>query len=65
MMFNWLSIVAGVFYMILGIFIILKFWFFIPLEPNIAYALGGLMMLYGLFRIIRAIYRLKQDRNEE
>jgi len=65
MLFNWLSILAGIFYIILGVFVILKFWFFIPLEPNIAYALGALLVLYGGFRIFRAVHRLRQDRNED
>ncbi len=63
-MFNWLSLVTGFFYILLGVFIILKLWFFVQLEANIAYILGGLMMLYGVFRIGRSIYRIKQNRDE-
>lgn len=65
MTFNWLSLVTGVFYIILGIFIIIKLWFFVPLEQNVSYILGGLMILYGFFRIFRAIYRIKQSKNED
>lgn len=64
MMFNWLSLVTGFFYIVLGVFVIVKGWFFVQLEPSIAYALGGLMVLYGCFRIGRAIYRIKHDRDE-
>lgn len=64
MMFNWLSILAGIFYILLGVFIILKLWFFVPLEATIAYMLGTLMVLYGLFRIVRGARKLKQFRNE-
>ena len=65
MMFNWLSLVTGFFYIILGIAVILYKFFIIFLEPNIAYPLGGLLILYGLFRIVRAIYRIRQDWNHE
>ncbi|MCC2589714.1 DUF308 domain-containing protein [Chryseobacterium sp. MFBS3-17] len=64
MIFNWLSFFAGVLYIILGIFVVLKFWFFVPLEPNIAYALGAVLIIYGLFRIYRAVNRMKQKKNE-
>ena len=64
MMFNWLSLVAGFFYIILGIAVIAYKFFVIFLEPNIAYSLGGLLILYGLFRIGRAIYRIRQNKHE-
>ena len=65
MMLNWLSIITGFFYIVLGIFVLFKKWFFTELEPNIAYALGGLMILYGFFRIGRAIYRLRNANKDE
>ncbi|MBD8017702.1 C4-dicarboxylate ABC transporter [Kaistella pullorum] len=64
MIFNWLSLITGMFYIILGIVVIIYKFFIIYLEPLIAYSLGALLILYGLFRIGRAIYRLRQDRNE-
>ena len=64
MMFNWLSLITGIFYVVLGIAVIIYKFFIIFLEPNIAYPLGGLLILYGIFRIGRAIYRIRQDRNE-
>ncbi|AYO58826.1 C4-dicarboxylate ABC transporter [Chryseobacterium sp. 6424] len=63
-MFNWLSIITGIFYIILGIVVIIYKFFIIFLEPLIAYSLGSLLMLYGLFRIGRAIYRIRQHNNE-
>lgn len=63
MLFNWLSLVTGFFYVVLGVFVIVYKFFVITLEPNIAYALGVLLIGYGVFRIVRALYRLK-DRNE-
>ena len=35
------------------------------LEPNIAYALGVVLMIYGIFRIVRAIMKLKHLKDEE
>lgn len=65
MAFNWLSILTGFFYMVLGVFIILKKWFFVPLEDFVSYSLGTLMIAYGIFRMGRAIYRMKKEKNEE
>jgi len=64
MMFNWLSLVTGFFYIVLGVVVIIYKFFIIFLEPNIAYSLGALLILYGIFRIVRAIYRIRQDKNE-
>ncbi len=60
-MFNWLSLVTGVFYIILGVVVILYKFFIILLEPNVAYPLGLLLIAYGVFRIVRAVIRLKKD----
>lgn len=64
MMFNWLSLVAGIGYIVLGIAVIVYKFFIVILEPNIAYALGGLLIIYGIFRIVRALYKFKEDRDE-
>ncbi|GGG61533.1 C4-dicarboxylate ABC transporter [Epilithonimonas arachidiradicis] len=60
-MFNWLSLITGVFYIVLGIVVILYKFFIIILEPNVAYPLGGLLIAYGIFRIVRAVFRIKND----
>lgn len=65
MAFNWLSAIIGFFYAVLGVFVIWKKWFFSPLEDFVSYALGSLLIAYGIFRIVRAIFRLKQEENEE
>ncbi|WP_431610546.1 DUF308 domain-containing protein [Chryseobacterium sp. 'Rf worker isolate 10'] len=65
MMFNWLSLVTGLFYIVLGIVVIVYKFFFTTLEPAIAYALGVVLVIYGIFRIYRAISRIKKSRNEE
>lgn len=59
-MFNWLSLITGIFYIVLGVAVMLYKFFVIFLEPSIAYALGVLLILYGIFRIIRAIYRIRE-----
>ncbi|SDQ84151.1 Short repeat of unknown function [Chryseobacterium soldanellicola] len=64
MMFNWLSLVTGLFYIVLGIVIITYKFFFVILEPTIAYPLGIVMIIYGAFRIFRAISRLKKTDDE-
>jgi len=65
MIFNWLSVITGFFYVVLGIVVIIYKFFIIFLEPNIAYALGALLILYGIFRIVRAVYRIRHDKDEE
>jgi len=63
-MFNWLSIVTGLFYIVLGIVVVTYKFFFIVLEPSVAYALGAILVLYGVFRIVRGILRLKKSKDE-
>ncbi|MDQ1097777.1 MULTISPECIES: DUF308 domain-containing protein [Chryseobacterium] len=65
MMFNWLSLVTGIFYIVLGIVVMVYKFFFTILEPTIAYPLGGLLIIYGIFRIIRAVTRIKKSKDEE
>ncbi|SHK07610.1 C4-dicarboxylate ABC transporter [Epilithonimonas mollis] len=60
-MFKWLSLITGIFYIVLGIVVILYKFFIIILEPNVAYPLGGLLIAYGIFRIVRAIVGIKND----
>jgi len=64
MMFNWLSIITGLFYIVLGIVVVTYKFFFIVLEPSVAYALGAILVLYGVFRIVRGILRLKKSKDE-
>ncbi len=65
MMFNWLSIVTGFFYIVLGVVVIIFKFFIIPVESNIAYPLGVLLVIYGIFRVIRAIYKIKNNEDEK
>ncbi len=64
-MFNWLSLVTGLFYIVLGIVVMYYRFFFTVMEPGVAYALGGLLILYGIFRIYRAVTKIKNSGNEE
>ena len=59
MALNYLSVVTGFFYMVLGVFVMYRKWFLTPLEDAVAYSVGALMVLYGIFRIIRAVYRIR------
>lgn len=65
MMFNWLSLVTGLFYIVLGVVVILYKFFFTVLEPGVAYVLGALLIIYGIFRIYRAVTKIKNSGNEE
>ncbi|ANF51126.1 C4-dicarboxylate ABC transporter [Chryseobacterium glaciei] len=64
-MFNWLSLITGLFYIVLGGVVIYYKFFFTTLEPAVAYAMGGLLILYGIFRIYRAVSKIKDSGNEE
>ncbi|MBC7556530.1 MAG: C4-dicarboxylate ABC transporter [Chryseobacterium sp.] len=63
-MLNWLSIVTGFFYIALGVVVVIYKFFIIILEANVAYPLGALLMIYGVFRIVRAILKLKKLKDE-
>lgn len=65
MMFNWLSLVTGLFYIVLGVVIIVYKFFFTLLEPAVAYPLGAVVMLYGVFRIWRAVSKIKNTGDNE
>lgn len=60
-MFKWLSLLAGFIYIVLGIVVIVYKYFVIVLEPTVAYALGALLIAYGVFRIIRAIKSVENN----
>ncbi|MBS1571170.1 MAG: C4-dicarboxylate ABC transporter [Bacteroidetes bacterium] len=63
-MFNWLSLIVGFFYIVLGIVVMVYKFLIIVLEPNIAYAMGSLLILYGCFRMYRA-YKNLNPKNDE
>ena len=61
---NWLSLVAGICYVVLGIIIIVFKFFLVPIEETIAYPLGAVMIIYGLFRVYRAVMKFKNSDDE-
>jgi uncharacterized membrane protein HdeD (DUF308 family) len=62
-MFNWLSLITGFFYVVLGIVVIIYKFLIVILEPLVAYAMGSVLIVYGLFRMYRAYKGLKDSRN--
>lgn len=65
MLNSWLSLAIGVCYVILGIVVIIFKFFVFELEPIVAYALGALIIVYGITRITRAVSRLLEKRNDK
>jgi hypothetical protein len=49
----------GLIYIGIGGFVIQKQWFMTVLDKSLSYALGGVMIVYGLFRIFRAYQSFK------
>lgn len=64
MVFNWLSLATGLCYVILGVFVIIYKFFVIYLEPNVAYGLGAILIVYGLFRTYRGFKKLQKSKDE-
>ena len=62
-MYKWLSLVVGFFYIAFGIFILVYRYKQIT-ESDIAYPLGALLLVYGIFRFVRAVIVLKNDKSE-
>ena len=60
-MFNWLSLVAGLAYVLLGVYVMI-YKFFPPnqLEDATEYALGGLLVVYGVFRLVRFFLKIRK-----
>ncbi|SIS95430.1 hypothetical protein SAMN05421796_10797 [Chryseobacterium piscicola] len=66
MLFRYLSILVGLCYILVGIFtIIYKAFIVFPLEQITAYALGAVLIGYGIFRIARGYYQIKKSDQDE
>ncbi|MEE3724876.1 C4-dicarboxylate ABC transporter [Riemerella anatipestifer] len=63
-MFNYLSILAGVMYLTLGVVVLGYKFFVIQLDDYVAYPLGILMIIYGVFRVFRAIHNIKESKKD-
>lgn len=56
-----LSIFIGIGYFIIGILIIVYKKFFIELDTEYSWILGGLLIVYGFFRAYRATKYIRQN----
>ena len=65
MFYNLLSFIVGILYIIVGIFVIITRKFGVELEPIAANALGVLLCIYGVFRLVRAFIRLRKEKRDE
>lgn len=54
-----INIIMGIMYAFIGVFIFMRNWFFTGLNPWAAKILSVLFILYGLFRIYRAIQSIR------
>jgi hypothetical protein len=50
-----LNVTMGLLYLYIGYFIIEKQWFMTDLDQRVSYSLGGVLIVYGLFRVYRII----------
>lgn len=57
---NVIHIIMGLLYAFIGGFVMWKEWFLTDLDPWAAKALGVLFILYGGFRIYRAIQSFRE-----
>ena len=64
-MYYTLSLVVGICYIIMGIFVIYKKFFVIELDGVIPYLLGGLLIAYGIFRAVRAIIFIRRKDEDD
>jgi len=54
-----IHIIMGILYAFIGVFILTQKWFLIELQSWASIALGILFILYGIFRIYRAVTAIK------
>ncbi|MFV0305926.1 MAG: C4-dicarboxylate ABC transporter [Moheibacter sp.] len=54
-----INVIMGILYAFIGVFTIYRDWFLIDLSPYAAKALGILFIVYGLFRIYRAVKSIR------
>lgn len=58
---NIINVVMGLLYAFIGCFVMYRDWFFIDLAPWAAIALGVLFILYGGFRVYRALQMIRNS----
>jgi hypothetical protein len=57
----WLQALIGIGYILLGTYVAKEKWFLTLLDSTVAYILGAILILYGLFRIYRAFQIQKKE----
>jgi hypothetical protein len=56
---NIINIIMGILYAFIGVFVIMRNWFLMELEPWAAKILGILFIVYGIFRLYRAVQNIR------
>ncbi len=56
---QYINIIMGILYAIIGGFVIVRNWFLMDLSPIAAKSLGILFIVYGIFRIYRAVKAIR------
>lgn len=57
----WLQVVIGIGYALLGGYVIKEKWFLTTLDEKIAWILGVVLILYGIYRVYRAFQIPKEE----
>jgi hypothetical protein len=57
----WLQVIIGIGYTLLGAYVIKEKWFLTSLDEKIAWVLGVILILYGLYRVYRAFKISKEE----
>lgn len=55
------NIIFGVLYSSIGVLILIKNWFLVELSRTAALSLGILFIVYGIFRIYRAVRSIRNQ----
>jgi EamA domain-containing membrane protein RarD len=58
---NIINIIMGILYAFIGVFVIMRNWFLMDLAPWAAIILGILFIVYGIFRLYRAVQILRSE----
>ena len=56
----WLQVIIGIGYSLLGGYVIKEKWFLTSLDEKVAWILGVILILYGVYRIYRA-FKIKKE----
>ena len=59
-----LGMIIPVFYVGMGVYVIIEKTFMVKLKPEYAYPLGAILILYGIFRLYRAYTGLNETKSK-